>query len=186
MLVENWDKYLVCIDPWRQWPCEKMKTTVQMFNRHPTVYVPVQQTWIWAPCCHLNWSCCTTSPVRVMVCRSEYIGCCSLLPFGASTWVSGWTIDMWTFKLWAFSKRFPQIRQANSKSASALCLVMWYFSDARWRHWKPHTSHLKSQKHNSIYIVCLLFLLLLFKPGKTGNSRWSTNIHVMFISYGSF
>ena len=112
------------------------------------VYVPTQPTW--TPCCHLSWSCWTTSPVRVMVCRSEKSGCCSccccwLLPLWTSVWVRGWTMDMWTFRLWAFSKRFPHSRQANSKSASALCLVMWYLSDARWRHWKPQTSHLKGR-----------------------------------------
>lgn len=110
----------------------------------PTVCVPPQQTWTWTPRCHLSWSCWTTSPVSVMVCRSEYGGCW-LLPLWASAWVSGWTMDMWTFRLWAFSKRLPHIRHANSRSASALCLVMWYFSEARWRHWKPHTSHLRKE-----------------------------------------
>lgn len=58
----------------------------------------------------------------------------------------GWTIDMCTFRLCAFSKRLLHITQANSRSASALCLVMWYLRDARCRHWKPHTSHLKQTR----------------------------------------
>lgn len=111
------------------------------------VYVAVQQSRTCRR--HLSWSCWTTSPVRVMVCRS-YSGCCCCLVLPESAWVSGWTMDMWTFRLCAFSKRFPQMRQANSRSASALCFVIWYFRDARWRHWKPHTSHLKENKSKSI------------------------------------
>lgn len=160
------DEYLFCAGLWSHnadhnpspWPeCEKTETTVQLLRTGlgPTVYVPVQQAW--TPCCHLSWSCWTTSPVRVIVCRLYSGGCCWLLPLWPSTWVSGCTIDMWTFRLWAFSKRFPQIRHANSKSASALCLVMWYFRDARWRHWKPHTSHLGGNKSKSIYSLSTVF-----------------------------
>lgn len=54
-------------------------------------------------------------------------------------------MDMWTFRLWAFSKRFPHWSQANSSSASALCLVMWYLRDARCLHWKPQISHLEGK-----------------------------------------
>ena len=54
-------------------------------------------------------------------------------------------MDMWTLRLWAFSKRFPHWSQANSSSVSALCLVMWYLSDARCLHWKPQISHLQSK-----------------------------------------
>lgn len=149
-----------------------METTAQVVRAGPCppVYVPVQQTWTWPPCRHLSWSCWTTSPVRVMVCRSEYSGfCCWLPPPWASAWVSGWTMDMWTFRLWAFSKRFPHIRHANSRSASALCLVMWYFSDARWRHWKPHTSHLKRKnklKAQIEFLTCLSCLCFWFSKWK--------------------
>lgn len=167
MLVERWDKFWFVLAQGASSHVEKMKITIQSVKTGPcpTVYILGQQTWNWTWWCHLSWSCWTTSPVRVMVCRSEYSGCCCcwLLPLWASTWVSGWTMDMWTFRLWAFSKRFPHIRHANSKSASALCLVMWYFREALCRHWKPHTSHLKSEKPNSIYRVCLLSLLLMFK-----------------------
>jgi len=52
---------------------------------------------------------------------------------------------MWTLRLWAFSKRFPHWSQANSSSVSALCLVMWYLSDARCLHWKPQISHLQGK-----------------------------------------
>lgn len=54
-------------------------------------------------------------------------------------------MDMWTLRLWAFSKRFPHWSQANSSSVSALCLVMWYLSDARCRHWNPQISHLQGK-----------------------------------------
>lgn len=56
--------------------------------------------------------------------------------------VSGCTMDMCTLRLCAFSNRRPHWSQAKSSSVSALCLVMWYFRDARCRHWNPQTSHL--------------------------------------------
>lgn len=103
-------------------------------------FVPLRR----APCCHLSPSCWTSSPLRVMVCRSAYCGW-PPPPLWPSAWVSGWTMDMCTFRLCAFSKRLLHIRHWNSRSSSALCLVMWYFKDARWRHWKPHTSHLEKK-----------------------------------------
>lgn len=122
--------------------------------------VQVSLPWIKTSFCHLSCSCWTTSPVSVMVCRSGYVCCCPL-PLWASACVSGCTMDMCTFRLWAFSKRLLHIKHSNSRSASALCLVMWYFSDARWRHWKPQTSHLIGGKNKSIYnFSCLGFWLL--------------------------
>lgn len=126
-----------------------------------TVQVSLQLPWIKTSFCHLSCSCWTTSPVSVMVCRSGYVCCCCPLPLWASACVSGCTMDMCTFRLWAFSKRLLHIKHSNSRSASALCLVMWYFSDARWRHWKPQTSHLIGGKNKSIYnFSCLGFWLL--------------------------